>query len=179
MDYELRPRYAHVDPGLIETLTEPARAIYSGLVLEGRAQRVGPFIIAQDCLTTAALRARIFEPFLSDGWIVSHLSAAWVHWRVGVPFPVCLSSTKRVRATDETVRFQDARAPAHLDPTLDIPVTTPAYTVAQLLAQGFLDDRTPDSSPTISSFCSSSNDCPVLGSLRIPRQYGEGQPTSH
>lgn len=179
MHYGSRPRYAHVAPGLVETLTEPSRAIYRGLVLEGRAIRLGPFIIAQDCLTTAALRARIFEPYLDEGWIVSHVSAAWVHWQIGVPFPVCLSSTKRVRATDDTVRFQDARAPAHLDPTLDIPVTTPAYTVAQLLAKGFLDDRSPDSSPVIASFCSSSTDCPVLGSLRIPLQYGEGLPESH
>ncbi|MDO5729092.1 MAG: hypothetical protein Q4P71_05660 [Actinomycetaceae bacterium] len=168
-----RPRFAHLTPGVIETLNDASRAMYGGLVLEGKAVQLGPCIVANDCLTTPALRVRIFQPFLASGWIISHLSAAWVHWRVGRPFPLCLSSVKRVRATDTTIRYLDCRAPHHLDPTLELPVTTPAYTIGALVNKGLLDDRAVDETPAISAFCPNSHDYRGLGSLQIPRRFGE------
>lgn len=131
--------HAYLTEGHVEELSEATRSVFNGMEVDDLTVRVGPVTVARDLLTSASKRCVIVQPFIDDNAIVSHTTAAWIHWGIGTPFPLTVCSSRR-RGNDGLIRHVDKRAFRHLDLSLPIRITTPALTIVQLFDIGVLAD---------------------------------------
>lgn len=123
----------------MEELSNATRSVFHGMEAEQLTVRVGPVTVARDLLTSAPGRSGVFQPFIDRDSVVSHTTAAWIHWGIGSPFPLTVCSPRR-RKNDGLIRYYDKRAHQHLDTSLPIAVTTAALTIVQLFEIGVLAD---------------------------------------
>ncbi|MDO5719801.1 MAG: hypothetical protein Q4P05_03620 [Actinomycetaceae bacterium] len=131
--------HAYLAKDQLELLSPATRSVFKGLEAEKLTVRIGPVTVARDLLSSASNRCGIFQAFVDPDSILSHTTAAWIHWGVGVPFPLTICGPRRHRS-DDLIHHVDKRALTHIDRSLPLPVITPALTLVQLFEAGLLAD---------------------------------------
>lgn len=106
--------------------------------LDGDVVEVGEAFIPADAVETSDLRAGSLRPLVTEGLVVTHASAAWVHGAIAQP-PIRhtvqrISATRLHHVLHTRLRYRDGRMPsAHATRIGGVAVTTVARTLADLV----------------------------------------------
>ncbi|MFT4136992.1 type IV toxin-antitoxin system AbiEi family antitoxin [Microbacterium sp.] len=115
--------------------------------LDGHLVELGEGFMPADAVETRELRAASLRALMTTGLALTHASAAWVHGAaMSAPRRHCVQRTSERRGlhvVDVRLRYRDGRLPPEdLVIVSGVAVTTPERTLADLVRDDVLHDRT-------------------------------------